>query len=328
LANWNIITFLFVLIFAISFCVAEEFAEIEYANNEIFAENRSQNSNTNDSSWTLEKFLGGLNNYDSDKKNHPLLKFEGISNAIAVPNTKLDFAPMKGIDITYGFLRNINDYVEYYKYDRDYRYSANSSEVENIVYFGSEQAFLGIYSTGLNLNAPINQKCESWNFGFSYENAYGYRLASDWNLYLAHRSALFFTHLDFENFLLEPFPMLKEFDETVKFGMQYSPSVKVQYSKSVSLNLSYEYSLTYRDFRIGRYAAGYIFESLAQRWIDTQEKEYLAYFGKYYPIFYFAYKNAISYLLYSQRKEQEFFPFGGAKPLRFEGYKVGIEFNF
>lgn len=328
MANCNFIRFLLIFNLAFSFSFAEEFAEFENANNEIFAENRTQNRNSNDSSWTLENFLGGLNNYDSDKKNHPLLKFEGISNAIAVPDTKLDFAPLKGIDITYGFLRNINDFVEYYKYDRDYRYMANSKEVENIVYFGSEQAFLGIYSSGLNLNEPINQKCESWNFGFSYENGYGYRMDEDWNIYLSHRSAMFFTHLDFENHLLEPFHVLKQFDETIKFGMQYAPSLKVQYSKSVSLNFSYEYSLAYKDFRFGRYLAGYVFESLAQRWIDTQEKEYLAYFGKYYPVFYFAYKNAVSYLLYSQRKEQEYFPFGGAKPVRFEGYKLGFEFDF
>jgi hypothetical protein len=289
-----------------------------------------KNSSKDSQEWSIDKFVERINDTNSILTNKPLIKFQSFLADIEIPNSDDSFINPLGLEITYGFIRNLDNFKDYYNWDAKEINETTKASVKDIIYFGSEQISLGILSSGLAFykDNPFDKKTDSWYFNLSYQNGYGYKLNNDVDLFLAHRTAYSFLRVDLEDFILNNNPTYKYFDEKMRLGLEWNPSLKLKLWKSFSFEAGYEYKSYFTEFDTKNFILITLFDNVSQRWIDFKEEEYLQEFGKYYPLLYFAYKNLLSGLVTWQRQNNGYFPFEGKEMLFYHGYKVSIGFEF
>ncbi|MFP4368048.1 MAG: hypothetical protein ACOC2K_02740 [Bacteroidota bacterium] len=259
-------------------------------------------------------FGGFVDNYlnrKRDYKNKVLLEFYFYPGKQSFPerNFRTDMSDIYTAEIVYGFKR-INEIEDY----------------PGIFSHAGEFTFLGNRSSHLvpgDLSPGITS--DIWHFGFGTNSGYGYKINGD-ELLLDHSISFIWSHTDFENYSIveRDQKRMDLFDERFRFGMVYRGGLTYNLFSTVHLTAGYEHALIYQRHLFGKWFGTWLAENALQRWIDFFEDDFLDQYGNLWPVVKFAYKNAISILLYEIRRDDIYWPYNSAPALNFDGFKIGI----
>lgn len=193
-------------------------------------------------------------------------------------------------------------------------------------YFASENIFLDLVSSFM-MPRSVRQKGisnDSWRFGVGYRNGYTYNSTIDGKLTLFHGSTMSWTHFDTDIYMAAPGDTndLKTFDEKLRFGSSFELGAIYRLNRSINFTLEYSHELVYPEFAMGRWFATSAVELLIQRGIDFFAYDFVVNYPQTGPLMVMAVKGLASAILATGRRDESYFPFGGARPMSFSGFRL------
>lgn len=227
-----------------------------------------------------------------------------------------------------------SSFEENYSTELQYGFMRFDKELskDGIIYFSSERAFFGNSSSRFKLSdiAEHTIKTEMYRYGGLYNNGFGYGTPVGQKILFSHSSSIFWTESDIENFANNESDnnLLNKFEDENNFGMSYSSGIIYTLGASnTSLELKYQHNVIWTDFYFGDWFGSWMIENLLQRTPDLFNDYFLKHLGIYYPIIYQLYKTLISYIIYENRSDGSYFPFGKNVTLTQRSIRLGIKFT-
>ena len=162
-----------------------------------------------------------------------------------------------------------------------------------------------------------------WRISVGYRNGNVIDLSGLQSI-LYHSSSLNWNRLDFPDYLMDNQPQLKRLDDQFKFGTAFDLGINTRIKAPFYLNIHYQSSLIFPNFEILKYSGSAIGELLIQRGLDYLNYEYGYLDPTLFPIINWLAKGAVSYLLYSARESNSYYPFKGSQALRLHSFNIGI----
>lgn len=266
------------------------------------------NLEAKDDEKDFEYFFKKLYQNKLEELNHPVLSLKLRNPDIFLPTPFENKALPKGYsyEFYYGFFRKSQEY--YY---------------DDFFYHSHEYTFGGNTSSKLNPNADFGRLLDSWRWGIGWQNGFGYDLKNT-EIYLIHKGSFNWTNLMY-NFYEED-ETLRSFTDELRFGQSYGSGVMIKVGGPFHISLTYEKSLIHRRYVFGEHLVSWGLENVLQRAVDVFEYELSYKFGKMYPVYYLAYKTAISALIYRLREDNINFPYNSERPL--VANSINVTFNF
>lgn len=265
---------------------------------------------------TFEDILINLYRYPEEVKNKNFIEGNwGMGNLFFVTE-KIDekFAPVYPALFKYGFSR-INPYVK----------------VDNRFYAAGE--FVAVEELTSHLHPKRwrqdGNTVDIWRFIGGYMNGWGY-LYHQKHLLLNHASYLGWAHSDIELPSLNP-DNQKEFnkyDGKYKFTNGFEASIEMETAKNLYIRMAYNRSVIFPSFNLFEWMPGVLLELITQRTVDAFAEQLLKPYPDIFPVANFIVKNGISYLLYSLRKKNMFWPVQSHYPMNIYNFSIGIKFVF
>lgn len=257
-----------------------------------------------------------------------LIKFftkpENVRNQITLDcNYGISFA-----DINSSTNKNI-DIANAYRINLDYAFT-RIYPLKNLktLYYGSEFFSLTNITSGLDPNKnKIGIPLDLWQIGVGYRNGYVVSLGNLQTI-LYHSNSIQWSRADFPNYTFNEQSPLNRYDETYHFGSNWESGFTAKIAYPVFLNISFENSLIYPDYKFSKYCASAAIELLTQRVIDFSTYLLIDKDETLVPVLNFLVKNTISFLLYEQRKKNSFYPFNSAEAMNIYSLKFGFSFIF
>ncbi len=199
-------------------------------------------------------------------------------------------------------------------------------ETKESSYFASENLFLDLVSSFM-MPRSVRQKGitnDSWRFGVGYRNGYTYNAALDGKLTLYHGATMNWTHFDTDIYMAVPADTndLKSFDEMLRFGSSFELGATYRLNRSINFTLEYSHELVYPRFEMGRWLSTSATELLIQRGIDFFAYDFVQNYPQTGPLMVTAAKGLVSAILATGRRDESCFPFGGARPMAFSGFRL------
>lgn len=273
-----------------------------------------------DEETRLERFIDNFYSKPHYVENHPMVK----------TTAGIDHFDMNNLVQSIEFKRN-------YSFSLAYGFFRKDTTLEKLDFYGhaSEWVFFENISTtfkNFENNAPgINT--DTWRFGFTYEDGFGQNISQDNSIMLLHAMAFTWSHIDYDiaETVLEndpKFETIRKFDENIKFGNMYQGGIRLNLNDHFNIDLLYQKSLMYRNFRFFKWSGSYLVDNVVQRWIDYFEPDLIDIFGDNYPVLKFAYKNTASFILYKMRENSMYYPFDSDPAFYSDSYKIAFTFVF
>jgi hypothetical protein len=227
-----------------------------------------------------------------------------------------NFAATYSTQFAYGFIRY--DYETgipgMFKHERDYFSVGVTSS--NFKTFDSDYSLLNTHS---------------WIFGPAIENGFGYEVFDGrGEILLKHSAGLNWFHIDFDGLGSgNNESYMRRYDEKYKFGTTWSGGIEYRFNDYFAVACDYEKSLVLSDFKFLPWTGIFLIDNAAQKWIDFFEPEMIERMGKNWGVVKFLYKNFVSFLLYSVRTENQYFPFPTETdaPIVIDTYRISISFS-
>lgn len=197
-----------------------------------------------------------------------------------------------------------------FKYDYNYAFVSNYSED-----FGEKKT------------NPEGVGFDSWRFGFSWSNGYGYKFSDYSGLIFYHTQGINWTKFKFKNMPVEgtrDYEALDVFGDAFRFGDHFEGGVKLRPIKNLAINAGYEQVLVFPRHMFWYWALSEIIESASQGILDGFIKEVRKSSPAATPVVSFILKNALSYGIYELRGKYMNWPTETAPPMKLENFKVGI----
>jgi hypothetical protein len=122
--------------------------------------------------------------------------------------------------------------------------------------------------------------------------------------------------------------ILNRYHDNVRFGTVWEAGIRLDYSKSISLDAGYQASVVFPRYMFWKHVGSAIIEEAGLKVLDhfidevSDSSPYVA------PIVNFLLKNGFSYAFYALKKEKMNWPFETEAPLTYETFKVGLTFTF
>ncbi len=221
-------------------------------------------------------------------------------------------------------------------YSLDLKYASSRyypfKDIPGRYYYAAE------YLTACNLSShmkprqiePVGLTTDNWRFGAGYRNGYGYEFEGGSQLTLYHASGIIWSTVDFEgrNSLLDQNPVLKNYDETTRFGQFCEAGVIYSLSHIVHVNAAVENMAVNPRFLFGQWLVPAVGELIIQRTIDYFGDEILKSNPNSFPVINMAVKYAVSYILFNLRKSNMNWPFDSASPMTYTNFKIGMNLTF
>lgn len=264
-----------------------------------------------------DKILDKYWNIPAHLQNYPTLE---LNYGLAQPEfTNIDFsgqlALTYSLDLKYGFTR-------FYAL----------KEMPDRLYYASEFAFMSNQSSHLKpKQIPFEgMTTDSWRFGIGYRNGYGYEFGDYSKLILYHSSSMVWTTVDFEGkaFIPEDINTLKHFDEVTRFGQSFEGGALYSLTDLIYLDAGIENQVIYPRNNFGQWLVPLFGELIIQRAIDFFGDELLLSNKTSYPVLNAAVKYAVSYILFTLKRNDMNWPFDSASPMTYSNFKLGITLVF
>ncbi len=274
------------------------------------------NEPSDTTSSSFEEFLKRLIEGRKKVKNHPLLSLDYSYSTPSFPHNYFseNLASAYGMNIRYGFMRYIDDLP-----------------IENIFEFSSEYVIFGTFSSHFKPTwiPKIGITTDAWRFGAGLFDGSGFKFDKS-RLLLYHSSAFNWWHIDFETQAKNSFDqnIIDIYDETFRFGTYFSGGINFQIFPVIFIDIGYEHSLVYQKFIFAKWLLSWTIENLSQRWLDFFEDDFIAYFGKTYPLIRFLIKNSASLILYELRRWNMNWPSNSYPSLSYDCIIIGVKLVF
>lgn len=171
----------------------------------------------------------------------------------------------------------------------------------------------------------------TWTLGFGDNVGYGYYTkAADYILYSGN--SFYWAKNEFSFNTAEPNTNdradLDYIEDGIRFGESCQAGLKIGIFNTTAINFEYEQSYIYPRFVFfewlgsnmvfqgGLYGAGYLSEYIMKQFPDIG------------PLANFIIRNAYSFLYFSLKNNDIFFPFNSGNGIKIDSYKVGLSFMF
>ncbi|MGE5496467.1 MAG: hypothetical protein ACM3Q2_00215 [Syntrophothermus sp.] len=196
----------------------------------------------------------------------------------------------------------------------------------NFVFLSNNNLDLKEQSKAGNLNS------EAWRFGIGWQRAFAYTIGSA-AIIPYNSNQIVWTRFKVQDSLgtvrnAADRNVLKEFDETFRFGTSAEAGIKVQIVPVLTFNAAYERAAIFPRHLFWKQAGSWIIEMAGQGVLEQFAKEVMHSSPAAGPIVNFLLKSGLSYAVYELRKEKMNWPFDSAEPLTFDTWKVGMTFTF
>lgn len=192
-------------------------------------------------------------------------------------------------------------------------------------YYASE--FVGIENISSDLKPRsvhnIGIPIDLWRISVGYRNGNVIDLGKLQSI-LYHSSSLNWNRIDFPEYLMEQQSALHPFDDQFTFGTAFDFGISTKIKAPWFLNVHYQTSLMFPNLELDKYAGSAVGELLIQRGLDYLNYKYGYIDPTLFPLINWLAKGAVSYLLYSARESNSFYPFESSKALRLHSFKIGI----
>ncbi len=266
--------------------------------------------NSKDEDKDFEYFFKKLYENKLEELNHPVLSLKLRTPDIHLPTPFENKYLPKGYsyELYYGFFRKSEEY--YY---------------DDFFYHSHEYAFGGNTTSKLDPNADFGRLLDSWRWGLGWQDGFGYNV-NNVEIFLIHKGSFNWTNIML-NFYEED-RAIRTFTNGLRFGQNFGSGIMVKVAGPFHVSMTYEKSLIHRRYVFGQHLVSWGLENILQRSIDLFEYELAYKFGKMYPIFYLAYKTAISSIFYKLREENINFPYQGDRPLVANSFNITFNFIF
>lgn len=170
-----------------------------------------------------------------------------------------------------------------------------------------------------------------WRFGFGNKDGYGIRLGSQSALVPYVSNSFAWTEFKYKNdsLVMSHSPStLDDFNETFRFGSLTEGGINIQLFKGVSIEPKYEIANVYPRHLFGKQFMSSMIEYSGLFLIEGFTK----YIMKNSPVagvfVDFILKSAYEFGFYQLRKDQMNWPFTSTAPLRYNTFKIGMNFVF
>ncbi len=194
------------------------------------------------------------------------------------------------------------------------------------LYYSSEFISLSDISSGLDPSKnKIGIPIDLWQIGVGYRNGYVLGLGAIQAI-LYHSNSINWSRSDFPNYKFNETSPLNIYDETFRFGTNWETGFTAKIAYPLFLNIAFENSLVYPDFKFAQYAGSATIELLAQRILDFSAFLLIDEDQTLVPILNFLAKNTVSFLFYEQRKKNSFYPFNSSPAMNIYSLKFGFSF--
>ncbi len=215
-------------------------------------------------------------------------------------------------------------------------YKIDSTDFSSLIKYGDCFTFVSNISTQFNPSSyePAKSEIElnTWRFGFEGRSGYGYNFGAlsltpyySWGINWAK---LNYSAPTRPSLLPDETEMLKRFKSGIRFGTINEAGVLLSLGNSFSLSGGYEYALLFPRYLIWKHLGSVGIELTAFACLNSFIDEIAERSPIATPLVNFLLKNALSYGLFSLRKEKMYWPFASESPLTTRIFKVGVTFKF
>ena len=209
---------------------------------------------------------------------------------------------------------------------------------DDILNYSFKYLVLSNISTELSekANNGLDFDTKMWRFGFGKATGYGYKMGNA-AFILYHATTLMWSRVE-----LIPGPpiytasgfapidrgTIDEFNKTFRFGTSAEGGIRIEATRNVTFEGSYERSIIFKRHLFAKWAGSAILEGIGQSLLDHFVDEIFESSPKIAPVVNFVLKNALSYGIYELRQTKMNWPFSSEAPLSYGQFKFGLTFVF
>jgi hypothetical protein len=169
-----------------------------------------------------------------------------------------------------------------------------------------------------------------WRFGFGNKEGYGVKLGSV--AILPYNSISFswseFKYENNQNIPDSNYSTLNDFNDAFRFGSSTEAGLNIQLFKGFSISPMYEISDIFPRHLFGKQFMSTIIEMSGLVLLDAFTRQIIKNSPVAGAFVDFILKNAYEYGFYQLRKDQMNWPFTSTAPLRYNTFKIGMNFSF
>jgi hypothetical protein len=195
-----------------------------------------------------------------------------------------------------------------------------------------ENGFLSV-SNASSKNYPSSEnagiKSDMWRFGLGHKGGYAVSMGS-FTLQPYNSNSFLWTRYDYENKLNDTidYSVLNDFNEAFRFGSSTEAGLNLQFGKYISIHPKYEIADVYPRHLFGKQLMSSLIEFGGIVLLEGFTRQIMKSSPVAGAFVDFILKNAYEYGFYQLRKDQMYWPFTSAAPLRYSTFKVGATFTF
>ncbi len=296
---------LYLIIFAIT--ISQNLYSLEFLdtndNNKIYQRSKYSNAPNNEISNTLNS--NSITN-NTGIKLFPIPQWDNVEKITSKEYYTLDYVKRNG-NLEYKRLSQVpNESISSFEIGAEYYESymfIDSSKKRNLMYYNNfNLSTIIAYHNFTNANDPnIEAKTYlDYGFGFVYSRGYGWTLSEKSNISLYKSLGV----------SLNQFAISTSNSTLLGIGDYFETGVRYQASKKIAFSVSYRENLTHFSLGFENWALSKILEvggsGLLDKFITTifVNKKY-----QLTPVYQMIYQSAWSYLFYSLKKQNPYFPF-------------------
>lgn len=262
-----------------------------------------------------------LNIFRDSFHGHPTISFDYGLSEINLDGFPGKFTKPNLLELKLGYTRQKETWDDNDILDYSFKYLILS----NISTELSEKA-----NNGLDFDTKM------WRFGFGKASGYGYKIGNT-AFILYNASSLMWSRVELipgppiytaSGFAPIDRSKVDDYDRTFRFGTSAEGGIRIEVSKNVTIEGSYERSVIFRRHLFVKWAGGAVIEKIGQALLDGFIDEVFDSSPKIAPIVNFVLKNALSYGIYELRQTKMNWPYNTESPLSYDQFKFGLTFVF
>ncbi|MGA2296828.1 MAG: hypothetical protein ABSG15_04680 [FCB group bacterium] len=203
-------------------------------------------------------------------------------------------------------------------------------EKGNVLKYYFSYVFLSNLTSDLRSKSDSGIKTNTWRFGFSSRDGYGYQLGENSNIVLYRSKGFSWTKFDFKDTLANAYGnhIVDTYGETFRFGETFQAGIKVKLFSPLSLGAGYERTIITPRFLFWSWLGSTAIFEIGDGILSHFSRQIIKASPAAGPIVNFFLMNAYSYGIYELQKKNMNWPFRTAPPLMYDNFKVGLNFEF
>ncbi len=187
---------------------------------------------------------------------------------------------------------------------------------------------------------PLNIVFDFWRFGLGYKKGYGYnfdnfsilpyyQLGFVWNNSNIKHPYQNIRIYEDDGTLIKEDEILKKYNRNLRFGTTNIGGIDIKLNSLLTIGGAYETGIIFPAHLFWKQLGSFMIETLSQTGLDyLTQGVIIKNIPDIAPIFYFIFKNGLSYYLFTLKQKDMNWPFSTAAPLNFETVKFNLRISF